>query len=87
MRTESLNHKFVYGSPITIGRLVSDVADSTFKFPCNGYNKKHVYEGVDGDDSHYVLLHVLVALQRNKSALSRTFVARTVWVSLSLVLT
>lgn len=29
MRTESLNHKFVYGSQITIGRLVSDVADST----------------------------------------------------------
>uniref|UniRef100_K3WEQ8 Proteasome subunit alpha type n=1 Tax=Globisporangium ultimum (strain ATCC 200006 / CBS 805.95 / DAOM BR144) TaxID=431595 RepID=K3WEQ8_GLOUD len=27
MRTESLNHKFVYGSQITIGRLVSDVAD------------------------------------------------------------
>lgn len=30
MRTESLNHKFVYGSPITIGRLVSDVADSMY---------------------------------------------------------
>lgn len=27
MRTESLNHKFVYGSAITVGRLVSDVAD------------------------------------------------------------
>ncbi|KAF1774832.1 Nucleophile aminohydrolase [Phytophthora cactorum] len=27
MRTESLNHKFVYGSSITVGRLVSDVAD------------------------------------------------------------
>ncbi|KAJ0411186.1 hypothetical protein ATCC90586_008902 [Pythium insidiosum] len=27
MRTESLNHKFVYGSQITVGRLVSDVAD------------------------------------------------------------
>ena len=30
MRTESLNHKFVYGSQITVGRLVSDVADSRF---------------------------------------------------------
>jgi len=29
MRTESLNHKFVYGSQITVGRLVSDIADST----------------------------------------------------------
>ncbi|KAG7385826.1 Proteasome subunit alpha 1 [Phytophthora pseudosyringae] len=27
MRTESLNHKFVYGSAVTVGRLVSDVAD------------------------------------------------------------
>ncbi|DBA01803.1 TPA: hypothetical protein N0F65_002919 [Lagenidium giganteum] len=27
MRTESLNHKFVYGSQITVGRLVSDIAD------------------------------------------------------------
>lgn len=36
MRTESLNHKFVYGSQITVGRLVSDVADSAFvcSFKC-----------------------------------------------------
>lgn len=27
MRTECLNHKFVYGSSVTVGRLVSDVAD------------------------------------------------------------
>ncbi|KAI9909173.1 hypothetical protein PsorP6_015152 [Peronosclerospora sorghi] len=27
MRTECLNHKFVYGSAIAVGRLVSDVAD------------------------------------------------------------
>ena len=29
MRTESLNHKFVYGSALPVGRLVADVADST----------------------------------------------------------
>ena len=28
MRTECLNHKFVYGSALTVGRLVADVADS-----------------------------------------------------------
>lgn len=27
MRTECLNHKFTYGSPINVGRLVCDVAD------------------------------------------------------------
>ena len=34
MQTESLNHKYVYESPIQIGRLVEAVADSTFIFRC-----------------------------------------------------
>lgn len=37
MRTECLNHKFVYGSQIPIGRLVTDVADS--KYSDSMYNK------------------------------------------------
>ena len=28
MRTECLNHKFVYGSALPVGRLTSDIADS-----------------------------------------------------------
>lgn len=54
MRTESLNHKFVYGSQITIGRLVSDVADSTSKLPRNGYKHVHIL-----DDTHIVSCFIL----------------------------
>ena len=37
MQTESLNHKYVYESPIQIGRLVEAVADSTFISLCQPF--------------------------------------------------
>lgn len=69
MRTESLNHKFVYGSQITVGRLVSDVADSEWRGALSL-----------GEGRTEGLTRAVFDLQRSRSARSRTSAARTVWV-------
>lgn len=43
MRSESLNHKFVYESPITTSRLVSAVADSTYFHILYSKRKKSLF--------------------------------------------
>ncbi|RHY26907.1 hypothetical protein DYB32_007171 [Aphanomyces invadans] len=58
MRTEALNHKFVYGSALPVARLVSDVADK--KQECTQSYVRRPYGVVGKDD---LIKHALQAIR------------------------